>query len=296
MLHARPLRLPTFGQGLLYQVRGPSAVGAWPGYTRLHDTQAAPRRPCRVAAPVPSRDHGTCSLPQDQSGLAAVPEHGPGAEGTFTRAGASSPRGPPLHERPTAGEVNTHALVRLRYSCPSRRTCRRKLQYETGHEQLPRPRACAAPIQGLDLWTYLPLRVCAPRSVCGASICGKHSGVQGRRIRRRDGQRCRRALLGPVRCTRRRIATTQSHGQKQNAARLFRYPPERPMPPLEPPLGEVVCHKGDGTDLMRLAEGNFFGESAVQEEHERQVLRPGLDYGCSRGIHPHATLSCPHPF
>lgn len=47
------------------------------------------------------------------------------------------------------------------------------------------------------------------------------------------------------------------------------------MPPLEPPLGEVVCHKGDGTDLMRLAEGNFFGESAVQEEHERQVLRPG---------------------
>jgi len=32
-----------------------------------------------------------------------------------------------------------------------------------------------------------------------------------------------------------------------------------------------VCHKGDGTDLMRLAEGNVFGESAVKGEHEQQV-------------------------
>jgi hypothetical protein len=26
----------------------------------------------------------------------------------------------------------------------------------------------------------------------------------------------------------------------------------------------VVCHKGDGEDLMRLGKGDFFGESALQ--------------------------------
>jgi CRP-like cAMP-binding protein len=58
----------------------------------------------------------------------------------------------------------------------------------------------------------------------------------------------------------------------------------------------VVCHKGDGTDLTRLAEGNFFGESAVQEEHERQVLRPGPSCGRLRAspiTHPQRVLPAP---
>jgi len=37
--------------------------------------------------------------------------------------------------------------------------------------------------------------------------------------------------------------------------------------------GEVVCHKGDGQELMRLTEGRFFGESAVSDAgaHKREA-------------------------
>ena len=34
--------------------------------------------------------------------------------------------------------------------------------------------------------------------------------------------------------------------------------------------GEVVCHRGDGSELMRLTTGRFFGESAVSEEPDAQ--------------------------